>query len=140
MNLLDDFNRIMTEHTEIALASCVENVPNVRIMNFFYDQNSKGILYFSTFKDNPKTAEFAANKNVSFTTVPQKNNEHVRVYKAEVKKSEKTIFDLREGFTKKIPDYEDTIDQAGTELDLYEVHFNKASVTLDMARFGDVTL
>ena len=45
MNTKTEFLRIMAEQTEIALATSVNNVPNVRIVNFYFDP-CENILYF----------------------------------------------------------------------------------------------
>ena len=140
MKYLQEFNRIMTEQGQIALATSVNKIPNVRIVNFYYDTKKKGILFFSTFMNNPKTKEFSQNNCVAFTTIPEANEEHVRVTDATVNKSNFTIYDLQDEFVKKIPDYEMTIAQAGKQLDLYEIHFKNASVTLDMTQIGKVSL
>ncbi|WP_315119720.1 pyridoxamine 5'-phosphate oxidase family protein [uncultured Clostridium sp.] len=140
MDFSREFNRIMVEQSEIALATCVDNIPNVRIVNFYYDTKKKGIVYFSTFKDNSKVEEFSKNNVVAFTTVPSKGNEHVRVTGAMIQKSDLTIYDLKDGFVKKIPDYEMTIEQAGSQLALYEIHFKEATVTIDFSQCGNITL
>ena len=124
-----DFARIMETQTEIALASSVENNPNVRIVNFYYD-NVTNTLFFATFSDNEKIKEFEKNPNAAFTTIPHSGNEHVKA-KGCVKKSNLTIFDLAHHFVHKIPDYKDTIAQAGQHLILFEIKFDKAIVTLD---------
>ena len=51
MNTRTEFLRIMAEQTEMALATSVNNVPNVRIVNFYFVPCEK-ILYFSSFKDD----------------------------------------------------------------------------------------
>ncbi len=135
-----EFERIMTQQCEIALATSVNNAPNVRIVNFYYDVKNRGKLYFSTFRENPKTMEFSENNRVAFTTIPSGGNEHVRVRNATVRKSDRSIYDLQNAFIGKIPEYAVTIQQAGSKLDLYEVHFKEASVTLDYTRSGNVTL
>ncbi len=140
MDFSREFNRIMVEHGDIALATCVDNIPNVRIVNFYYDTKKKGIVYFSTFRDNTKVEEFSKNNTVSFTTVPTNGNEHVRVTEAMVQKSNLTIYDLKDVFIEKIPDYEMTIKQAGSQLVLYEIHFKEATVTLDFTQYGNITL
>ena len=56
MNTKTEFLRIMVEQTEMALATSVNNVPNVRIVNFYFDP-CENILYFSSFKDNDKVKE-----------------------------------------------------------------------------------
>ncbi|MBU5484473.1 pyridoxamine 5'-phosphate oxidase family protein [Clostridium sp. MSJ-11] len=140
MDFLREFNRIMVEQSEIALATCVDNIPNVRIVNFYYDTKKKGVVYFSTFRDNLKVEEFPKNNTVAFTTVPSKGNEHVRVTEAVIQKSDLTIYDLKDGFVKKIPDYEMTIEQARNQLALYEIHFKEATITIDFSQYGNITL
>ena len=49
MNYLKEFEKIMLEQNEIALATAVGNIPNVRIVNFYFDERKKSILYFSSF-------------------------------------------------------------------------------------------
>ena len=46
----------MAEQTEIALATSVDNIPNVRIVNFYFDP-AENILYFSSFEGNDKIKE-----------------------------------------------------------------------------------
>ena len=140
MDYAREYRRIMDEQCEIALATCVDNAPNVRIVNFYCDAEKSGVLYFSTFKNNPKTREYRQNCNVAFTTVPTGSNEHVRVRQATVRKSALTIFDLKDAFIRKMPDYAETIEYAGRKLELYEVHFKSASVTLDFMHNGNITL
>jgi uncharacterized pyridoxamine 5'-phosphate oxidase family protein len=125
------FNTIMNEQEEIALATSVAEQPNVRIVNFFYD-DSKKCLFFSTFKDNDKIAEFNANARVAFTTIPKNTTNHVRVQHGLVKKSAQTVYDVADQWIQKIPNYAENIEQAGAMLDLYEVHFTEATVTLGM--------
>jgi uncharacterized pyridoxamine 5'-phosphate oxidase family protein len=141
MDFLQELNRIMEKTNKVALATAVNNMPNVRIVNFYYNPQNKGILYFSSFKGNPKTIELSQNNIVAFTTIPvsDESAEHVRVKNATVKKSDLTIYDLKDGFIKKLPSYEMLIEQAGDMLDVYEIHFKEANVTLDIKQAGKVT-
>ena len=120
----------MAEQTEIALATSVDNIPNVRIVNFYFDP-AENILYFSSFEGNDKIKEMNSNPYVAFTTIPHSENEHVKA-KGMVKKSSKTIFDVAEQFIAKIPGYKDTIEYAGESLILFEVRFDTAIVTKDL--------
>jgi hypothetical protein len=54
MNIKTEFLKIMAEQTEIALATSVDNIPNVRIVNFYFDP-AENILYFSSFKETIKS-------------------------------------------------------------------------------------
>mgnify|MGYP000843815867 FL=1 len=130
MNTKTEFLKIMAEQTEIALATSVNNVPNVRIVNFYFEP-AENILYFSSFKGNDKIKEIKSNPYVTFTTIPHSGNEHVKA-KGIVQKSSKTIFDIAEQFIAKIPDYKDTIEYAGKSLILFEVRFDTAIVTKDL--------
>lgn len=131
MNTTEAFKKIMMEQTEIALATSVKERPNVRIVNFFYDQE-KGCLFFSTFKGSQKVAEFATNETVAFTTIPKENTNHVRVQQAQVKRSSLSVYDTVDRWVEKIPSYAENIEQAGDMLELYEVHFTEAIVILGM--------
>ncbi|PKM66088.1 MAG: pyridoxamine 5-phosphate oxidase [Firmicutes bacterium HGW-Firmicutes-2] len=140
MDYEKEYGRIMSEQVEIALATCVDGEPNVRIVNFCYKENMNGIIYFSTFGDNQKVEEFAKNASVAFTTIPNEGNAHVRVKNGTVRKSNKTIYDLREEFIKRIPDYAMTIEQAGEYLIVYEIEFHTIDVTIDFENIGSMTI
>ena len=130
MNIKTEFLKIMAEQTEIALATSVDNIPNVRIVNFYFEP-AENILYFSSFKRNDKIKEINSNPYVAFTTIPHSGNEHVKA-KGMVKKSSKTIFDVAERFIAKIPGYKDTIEYGGESLILFEVKFETVIVTKDL--------
>jgi uncharacterized pyridoxamine 5'-phosphate oxidase family protein len=141
MDFLQELNRIMEETGKIALATSVDNIPNVRIVNFYYNPKNKGVVYLSSFKGKSKIVEFSQNNVVAFTTIPvsDQSSEHVRVRNATVKKSDLTIYDLKDGFIRKLPNYEMLIAKAGDMLELYEIHFKEANVTLDINQAGKVT-
>lgn len=120
----------MAEQTEIALATSVDNIPNVRIVNFYFDP-AENILYFSSFEGNDKIKEMNSNPYVAFTTIPHSGNEHVKA-KGMAQKSSKTIFDVAEQFIAKIPGYKDTIEYGGESLILFEVRFETVIVTKDL--------
>ena len=44
MNIKTEFLKIMDEQTEIALATSANNIPNVRIVNYYFDSNE---IYFT---------------------------------------------------------------------------------------------
>ncbi len=136
MNMKNEFLNLMQLHTEIALATSVENIPNVRIVNFVYNEERQ-VLYFSSFEKNEKVKEFVHNNKVAFTTVPHSGNAHVRG-KGIVQKSERTIYDVADAFGSKIKDYDKTIEMMGKLMVLYEIHFKKALIILDFDKKGIV--
>ena len=139
MNMRDEFERIMREQREIALATTTDGLPHVRIVNFYYAPKER-CVYFATFKDNEKVVELAANPNTAFTTVPHNDtNEHVRASGRAVK-SAHTVYDLAPLFAAKIPRYQETIDAVGDDLILYEIAFDMAVVTVDMEHIERIRL
>ena len=139
MNMRDEFERIMREHREIALATTTDGLPHVRIVNFYYAPAER-CVYFATFKDNEKVVELAANPNIAFTTVPHNDtNEHVRASGCAVK-SAHTVYDLAALFAAKIPRYQETIDPVGDDLILYEIAVAMAIVTVDMEHIEHIRL
>ena len=139
MNLRDEFERIMREQREIALATTTDGLPHVRIVNFYYAPEEH-CVYFATFKDNEKVVEIAANPNIAFTTVPHNGtNEHVRASGRAVK-STRTVYDLAALFAAKIPRYQETIDAVGDDLILYEISLDTAVVTIDMEHIERIRL
>ena len=138
MNTKTEFLRIMAEQTEMALATSVNNVPNVRIVNFYFDP-CENILYFSSFKDNDKVKEIEETPSIAFTTIPHTGNQQVKA-KGLAKRSSKTVVDMAEHFIAKVPDYKKTIDYAGESLILFEVRFDTAIVTKDLATISTLRL
>ena len=139
MNMRDEFERIMREQREIALATTTDGLPHVRIVNFYYASEERRV-YFATFKDNEKVVELAANPNIAFTTVPHNDtNEHVRASGRAVK-SAHTVYDLAELFAAKIPRYQETIDAVGDDLILYKITLHMAVVTVDMEHIECIRL
>ena len=139
MNMRDEFERIMREQREIALATTTDGLPHVRIVNFYYAPAER-CVYFATFKDNEKVVELAANPNIAFTTVPHNDtNEHARASGCAVK-SAHTVYDLAALFAAKIPRYQETIDAVGGDLILYEIAVAMAVVTVDMEHIEHIRL
>lgn len=141
MELIKEFNRVMNETNRISLATTIDNIPNVRVVNFYNNPQNKEIVYFASFRGSSKTLELLQNNIVAFTTIPVSNesSEHVRVKNAIVKKSDLTIYDLKNGFIKKLPSYKEIIEKSGDMLDVYEISFNEADVILDLGKGGKVT-
>lgn len=135
-----EMERILDQQECLALATCVNKCPNVRIVNFVRLKKQPGVLYFASLPDVIKVKELKVNSRVAFTTIPQgREMEHVRAI-AQVKRSRKTIFDLQEAFESKIEGYEETIKTYGNTLVLFEIHFSKARVVLDWERMSTVNV
>jgi len=129
MDIKREFENIMKEQGEIALATSTNDIPNVRIVSFFYCEETKA-LFFGSFKDSQKVSEFSSNSNVSFTTIPKTESKYVRG-KGKIKKSNKTVYDVKEIFVSKNPKMEFIIDNFGDVLLLFEIPLSEVTVTLE---------
>ena len=140
MEAKKEFLRMINECEEIALATSIHDIPNVRIVNYYYDQENN-IMYFATFTGREKISEFWKNNNVSFTTIPMNRGkrEHIRA-RGHVRESEKSILDLREEFSNKMADFGEIIDKYSKDLKVYEIRFSEVTVTLDSRYYEKVKI
>lgn len=138
MDFLNEFNKIMNESGTFAMATSKENVPNVRIITFCSDENKNNVVYFPTYKKSPKTVEILENDNVAFTTIPNGHGGVVRVKNARVKKSELTVDDIKDGIIKKFAGFAGMAANAGHAMEVYEIYFDEAIVTVGHGNVGKV--
>jgi len=134
MTLKQQFEKVMGETVNMALATSIGDQPNVRTVTFAYDESKSGKLFFATFKENQKTKEFQQNPKVACTPLSMdlEAEVQVRIF-GTVKKSDLTMDKLVEMISKKFPSGADTLETGGEMLDIYEVCFKDAHVTVCMA-------
>lgn len=125
--------QVLDKTNAIALATSVDNKPNVRIVNFCYAPERSGVLYFATDRENQKVKEFIKNPYIAFTTVPVHGESipHARSSQSIVQKSRKTLAEVQNLFIAKIPGYKETIAAIGESLDVFEIHIKQAIAVLD---------
>jgi general stress protein 26 len=140
MDFLKEFEKVMNSTATFALATSVDNAPNVRIITFYHDAQNNGVVYFPTFKQSPKTVEISQNNKGAFTTIPDGTVGIVRVKNATIQKSTLTINDIKDGITKKYPGFAAMVANAGPVMEVYEIHFKEAEVTVGFGNVGKVTL
>ena len=135
-----EFLRMINECEEIALATSIHDFPNVRIVNYYYDEKNN-VMYFATYTGREKISEFWKNNNVSFTTIPMNRGkrEHIRA-RGHVRESDKSILDLREEFSNKMADFGEIIDKYSNDLKVYEIKFSEVTVTLDSRYYEKVKI
>ena len=140
MEAKKEFLRMINECEEIALATSIHDFPNVRIVNYYYDEKNN-VMYFTTYTGREKISEFWKNNNVSFTTIPMNRGkrEHIRA-RGHVRESEKSILDLREEFSNKMADFAEIIDRYSNDLKVYEIKFSEVTVTLDSRYYEKVKI
>ena len=140
MEAKKEFLRMINECEEIALATSIHDFPNVRIVNYYYDEKNN-VMYFATYTGREKISEFWKNNNISFTTIPMNRGkrEHIRA-RGHVRESEKSILDLREEFSNKMADFAEIIDKYSNDLKVYEIRFSEVTVTLDSRYYEKVKI
>lgn len=140
MEAKKEFLRMINECEEIALATSIHDFPNVRIVNYYYDEKNN-VMYFATYTGREKISEFWKNNNVSFTTIPMNRGkrEHIRA-RGHVRESKKSILDLRTEFSNKMADFAEIIDKYSKDLKVYETRFSEVTVTLDSRYYEKVSL
>ena len=140
MEAKKEFLRMINECVEIALATSIHDFPNVRIVNYYYDEKNN-VMYFATYTGREKISEFWKNNNISFTTIPMNRGkrEHIRA-RGHVRESEKSILDLREEFSNKMADFAEIIDKYSNDLKVYEIKFSEVTVTLDSRYYEKVKI
>lgn len=140
MEAKKEFLRMINECEEIALATSIHDFPNVRIVNYYYDEKNN-VMYFATYTGREKISEFWKNNNVSFTTIPMNRGkrEHIRA-RGHVRESKKSILDLRTEFSNKMADFAEIIDKYSNDLKVYEIKFSEVTVTLDSRYYEKVSL
>lgn len=129
----------METQTAIAIATAADGVPNVRIVNFYYDVELK-TLYFSTFSDNQKVAELEKNPRVAFTTITTNGEEHVRVKDGIVRKSAVPVEAIKDKFLTKMPGYIMSIPDVLPALILFEITIDHADVVLDFEHMETIVV
>ena len=140
MEAKKEFLRMINECEEIALATSIHDFPNVRIVNYYYDEKNN-VMYFATYTGREKISEFWKNNNVSFTTIPMNRGkrEHIRA-RGHVRESKKSILDLRTEFSNKMADFAEIIDKYSNDLKVYEIRFSEVTVTLDSRYYEKVKI
>lgn len=141
MDYLPAYTRILNQGCIIALATSVNEKPNVRIVNYCCNEEDPSILYFSTGEESGKIAELNENDSAAFTTIPASPTDtpHVRAHSAVVKKSDLSLGDVKDLFLKHSPELAEMYDIIGDTLTVYEIRVKGADVIVDMDDIGSVS-
>ncbi len=137
MSTKEVFKEIMLKSDTIALATAVDNKPSVRVISYIFDDNK---VYFTSFKGRPKNAQIEANGVVAFTTEAIEGGRCVRVLEGTCKKSETALADMREKFENRHPGFKVGFDKAIDMMELFEISFDKAIVTLGFGQNEEIEL
>ena len=139
MDAKQAFTKVMQESVNMALATSVEAQPNVRIVTFAYNPGREGRVVFTTFKGNRKIWEFEQNPQVACMPLPQEAEADVQVrIFGHVQKSSVTLAEVVAAIGEKYPGGAETIQGGGDMMEIYEVCFSKAYVTIGMEEAQEV--
>lgn len=121
---LTNFNRILSEAEKIALATSMDNIPEVRIVRAVYDAEQPGVMYISTSEKSPKALSFRENKYVAFTTL---GDEYVRAKEAVVEQVTENTDRLKDYMSEKNPEYKTVFADHKNRL-FFAIRFDTAMV------------
>ena len=138
-NYEEVLTNILVGDPEFALATAVDDVPNVRIISGCYDPKRPGIIFFLTDNDSPKTVEFEKNSRVAIATVPQGPMVFARCNDAIVKKAEISVEDLWDALKEQVYGFEQMYAAKGERMQLYTIELGTVSVQASMQDKGVVT-
>ncbi len=141
MDYLPAYTRTLKQSGLIALATSVNGKPNVRIVNYCFNENEPSVLYFSTGAESGKIAELKENDSAAFTTIPLSPDDtpHVRAHSAVVCQSDLSLNDVKDLFVEHSPGLAEMYDMIGDTLTVYEIRVKEADVIVDMDDIGSVS-
>ena len=114
MNLRNEFERMMREQNEIALATMSDGLPHVRIV------------------------KLTAKPSTAFTTVPNNGTtEHIRARGYAVKSS-RPLTEITDAIIEKTPRFQETVNAVGADLILYEIKLYEAMVMAARSDWGRI--
>ncbi|MDR2934128.1 MAG: pyridoxamine 5'-phosphate oxidase family protein [Rickettsiales bacterium] len=128
MNDITNYNNLMSKATEIALATSINEVPNVRIVNYIWDDANPNTIYIFTDPESVKMKEVKENNNLAFTTI---GNQVVQVQHGVLRQSSRNVDELKSMFLKKMPFYADVFEHVPVPV-FQEIKFQIARVIMDM--------
>jgi uncharacterized pyridoxamine 5'-phosphate oxidase family protein len=141
MDYQKSFLEVMNFARYIALATSVDDIPNVRLVDFCYLPETPGVIYFGTFRDSTKAQEMEKNTTVSLTTIPVGDGSpgNVRVTGARVERLKSRDAKVDECYFRKFPELKEWIQTLGEKSVVYAARFQKAHVTVGMEHGSDIT-
>ena len=111
------FEETLANAPFIALASSVDNQPNVRLVDTYYDKE-KGMLLFPTSRKTPKVSEFDQTGAI------------IRVQKAQVKETDITLDEIKDALIAKRAGFEHLLGMLSQEPVVYQICFDEALFTV----------
>lgn len=131
MELRQAFDTVMETTPNMALATSTGGKPNVRVVTYGYDKADPKRVYFTTFKGNQKAQEMEKNPFVTALPLPTDPEAQVEVrLHGRAQKSAKTLEEVAPLILAKAPSFVGMVQQGGPMLQVYEVCFEEAAITI----------
>lgn len=128
MDIYQEFLRIMGRQRLMALATSLDGQPDVRMVSFSYDPETKAI-YFVTYLESRKVGQIEKNGKVAFITLPAEKIEYVRG-EGVARPSSRTIEEVAPIFEEKRPGYMEHVRPFRDRMSLFEITFHQVGVVL----------
>ncbi|WP_125980739.1 hypothetical protein [Loigolactobacillus iwatensis] len=129
---MTDLEKVMLGANKLAYATSLENIPNLRIVNFVWEKETPAVVYFASVHDSQGVQEFLSSKKIAFSTIPDSGNAHVATNDATGIASKRTLAEMRETFLKQIPGFDKVLNLIGDQLAVYEIHIHSTEVDLGL--------
>jgi len=136
---LKKYVEVLNNTNVMALATSVDNIPNVRVVNFYYNPEKPHILYFVSDRADRKVLEFAKNNVIAFTTIPAEGISHARSLRATVRKSALGYKEFAAALTGGSRGEEPVTNGNGELLDVYEIFATEAEVVAESGESARIT-
>ncbi|WP_125568674.1 pyridoxamine 5'-phosphate oxidase [Companilactobacillus insicii] len=109
---------------KMALNLSVDNIANVKIVNFVWLQDQPDTLLFSSVKGTAGTAEYDKAQSVAFISIPNSDmigNPYIRSQNVSIQHSNKTMKELLPKYLETVPNYQKVWDLIGPKLQVFEL-------------------
>lgn len=125
----EKFAAFVKDTNTVVVSSAVANQPSSRIMRFATPDAAGNVWYVITAPTAPKTAEFAANEKVAIITLPTETGAVISSNTTIIKRSEKSVTDVKDLFGTQIPGFLDMMPEAVLLAEIvYEITFKSAKL------------
>ena len=112
---------------KMALSLSVDNMANVKIVNFVWFEDQPNTLFFSSVKGTVGTAEYDKAQSVAFISIPNSDmigNPYIRSQNVSIQHSDKTMKELLTKYLETVPNYQKVWDLIGSKLQVFELQLD----------------
>lgn len=122
---------------KMALSLSVDNLANVKIVNFVWFEDQPDTLFFSSVKGAKGTVGYDKVQSAAFTSIPNSDmigNPYIRSQNVTIKHSKKTMEDLLPKYLDSVPNYQKVWDLIGPKLEVFELKLDDVYIDPGLGR------